>query len=386
MNGTLKFATVERVKNSIARYLHDNKLKSSDVKNTTVEFVKGSIVVRVSFKNNSYHDFNLFQYKLNKKGSLFLGTTAVVTSSLIIGSLVSYNFKLDKEGNLAEKIIPKKEIVVENDFDNNSDSELSVSDAVISYLSNESADNYTIVESKYNASNDANSNVTYRDINTSGCENTYIPCYDYVMSNYGDIINKYGNRYGVDPSVIASLIMVECGNSKADQSSQHNYAALGLGQVNCKLFENQVFHIYDYETKTYEDYKFKSFNLEDNHDEQVKFIAIMLQYYSRKYSGNLNAMLVSYNQGMGTVSNIINKVIKETDFDSVMDVLNSENTTLISSYNTYKYGDPEYFNKVSTYLNYTLSKSGNQAKIYFNENNYVSYNVNTDCKLLDQSR
>lgn len=374
----------------IAKYLKNHNLKVTDIKGYKL-VLSG---LRVIFSDGTYHDFSFFKRKLNKKGAAFiLGTGIVIGGATITGLMGSYYFneKNDKltlknkeEAIVADQTFEDKnqDNTYEHDFNmyNNSQVNFEYVDknTLNPYEFFEDNEPANIIEKEYN-----------REINIHGSDRPYLTSYDYVINNYYKAINKYGTRYGVDPAIVASLIMVECGNSQADAKSQTNYSALGLGQVNCKFFENKTFNVYNFENGEYEKYTFKYDYLKNDHDEQIKFIAILLQTYSFAYKGNLNAMLVSYNQGVGTVSNIINIVINNTECINKDDVLSNSDTTLISKYNTYKYGDPEYFNKVTTYLSYVLENEAfgsKYASIKSVDGEDYLYNVVTEVKIGSNSR
>ena len=193
----------------------------------------------------------------------------------------------------------------------------------------------------------------YKEINTYGSMDPCIDSYDYILDTYYEPINRYGNMYGVDPAIIAALIMQEVGTDDSEYY-QTNYNALGLGQINCSFFDNHTFHVYNYDLGDYEYYTCTYEKLKNDRDEQIKVIAIMLQDSATRYNGNLAAMCIDYNQGCGTVSSIIKSVINDTDYDSSEEVLKADDITIIPAYNYFTYGDPNYFSKVVTFLNYEL--------------------------------
>lgn len=374
------------LKESVRRYLIKNHLKPSDIKESVPVFEGGHFYLKVTFNNGHKCNFRFFPYKLNKSGAIFLGTTVVALGATsIMGIYGAYKFN-NKNDDITLNKIDEAQIIASMDEESNEQVINTEPNVTFEYVDTNDLDPYKMVESSetYNINNS-----NYRDVNVTGSNFPNIISYNYIMDKYYNQIDKYGKRYGVDPALIASLIMVECGNSKYDEQYQTNASKLGLGQVNCKLFENQVFKTYNYETNTYEDYKFKTSNLMNNRDEQIKFVAISLQYYAKRFNGNINAMCVSYNQGMGTVNNILGKVVSETDYETKSNVLLSNNPALISQYNTYKYGDPEYFNKVMTYLNYCLDEKvfgKDYAEIKQDEDHVYTYGVNTEYKIGNQVR
>ena len=138
------------------------------------------------------------------------------------------------------------------------------------------------------------------------------------MNNYYDDILEYGITYGIDPSIIAALMMQE-GSNIYDPTQSEDYYKIGFGQVNGSIWDGQSITVYNFVTQSYETYKINVMLLYNNPKEQIKLIAIMLQDNAVRYSGNLNAMFICYNQGMGTVSNIANS--KNNPFSRLLTAL-----------------------------------------------------------------
>ncbi|MBR5662869.1 MAG: transglycosylase SLT domain-containing protein [Bacilli bacterium] len=367
------------LKENVRRYLVKNHLKSSDIKEYVPIFKNGHFYLKVTFKNGKNCNFRFFPYKLNKSGAMFLGTTIVALGATsIMGIYGAYKYSL-KDNEISLNKINENEIVM-NDYDES----FTEPGATVSfeYVDPNDLDPYKMIES--DEEYDIEKNENHRKINVKGSAFPNLASYNYVMDHYYNEIDKYGTRYGIDPAIIASLIMVECGGEKYDKASQTNTKALGLGQVNCKLFENQNFRVFNCGTGSFEDYKFKTNNLMNNHDEQIKFIAILLQYYSNRYHGDVNGMAVSYNQGMGTVDNILVKILNETNYESKLQILTAEDGSLIAQYNPYTHGDPQYFNKLMTYLKFILNKKDfgkDYAEVLSEGSIKVTYSVDTEYKI-----
>ena len=115
----------------------------------------------------------------------------------------------------------------------------------------------------------------------------------------------------------------------------------------------------------------------------------MLQEYNVKYKGNPSAILVSYNQGQGTVSKIIKHIYSKTDLKTKSEILNNSDPSLIYKFDTYTYGDREYYSKVITYLNFILeNKAFNKdtLSLVLPDGQTYEYNVNVNIKSLKGSR
>lgn len=386
----------EIFKTRIANYLHKNNLKLSNIKSKQITKINNHLYFRVNLDNGLTCDFRFFPYKLNTFGALFLASTTTVTTTGMFAIFGNYKFK-EKDNEIA--LEPISEVTITEKTEDpvetiiyEQESVISSPDAAeVSYTPNEEeaseifefvdpteldplneldiADFKEVVES---------SNQNYRDIVIPG---SYDPCYDsyqYILDRYSEPINKYGNRYGIDPSIIAALIMEEVGTQDYE-SYQTNYACLGLGQVNCNYFEDEVFHTYNFDAGTYEDYRFKYEYLKNDRDEQIKAIAIFLQFYANRYNGNLYLMFVAYNQGMTSADNIVKNAMNDLGYSDKEDIYNIKDVSILQNYNPYKYGDPEYYQKLVTFLNFILKNevfNSDTAKVILPEDeNSIEYRV-----------
>lgn len=377
----------------IAKFLKKNNLSKEDIKKIKYITNSSNNGAIITLKNNKIKKIYVHDYKLTRNGKIAVATVAAVT---ITGTLGSFIFKGNKE-NLNIELEPVDTLAVETTIDS---SEVApyvadYNDASVSYNASDADTTIASESYEYNRASmetvdDSLNHSFLRNISIYGHEDPGIGSYDYIINNYSDTINKYGNRYGIDPAIIAALIMQECGNSKQDNDHQESYYKLGLGQVNCDIFEGQSFNAYNFETGEYEKYTCYYNNLKNNRDEQIKLVAIMLQYYAILYDGNIACMLISYNQGMGTTGNIIKNVINNTEYDSKDAVLSADDITIIRDYNTYRYGDPDYFDKVITFLNYELVNETfgrNTAVIALpNQENTVSYSTSVELENLKGAR
>lgn len=401
----------ERVKN----YLVENHLKASDIKESVIDYNSGHIYLKVSFKDGSSHSFRFFPYNLTRKGLIFVGSTILTTSLGVCGIIGSYKYSTKDNVIKLEKIDPtyneeyldysiaineSLENVVSNDetYDEDtlieettsSNEDIDLLDVEpnipFEYVDSDDLDPYEMI----NLPSEVVNNSYYRDINIYGSLEPTIDSYDYVLDKYYDAINTYGNRYGIDPAIIAAQIMQECGNARDDELYQTNYNSLGLGQINCSYFDNYVFHTYNFDTNSYEDYTCTYEKLKNNRDEQIKILAMMDQEYAIKYDGNLAAMLIGYNQGVGTVGKIISNIIDCTDCQSRDDVLSSSDISILSTYNYFTYGDPDYYSKVVTFINYELENNVfGKSSIFIRipeQEEVVEYSTNVEVSSLTGSR
>lgn len=372
-----------RMKDRVSLYLKKNNLKPSDIVSSVPVWYDNTLCLNVTFKNNTNHYFKFIPISLTKNGKIFFKTTALALGAAsVIGIYGSFKFK-DKGEKVELNNIPETEASLVINNEEAPTPYINQPNVEFEYVDPNTLDPYKMIDS--NQSYDVNSNKEYREINIEGSSKPNISSYNYVLDNYYDEIDKYGNRYGIDPAVIAATIMVECGAKRYDDASQHNYSALGLGQVNCKLFENYTFkNVYNFDTGSFEDYTFKTSKIEGNRDEQIKLIAIMHQMSSRNYHGNLNCITVSYNQGGGTVKKIADQIVSTSDYVSRSDVYSSKDTSIIDRNNNFTYGDPDYFSKIMVYLSTLLKQKAfgsDVASVWISDSEEVVYTVNTQYKI-----
>ena len=91
---------------------------------------------------------------------------------------------------------------------------------------------------------------------------------------------------------------------------------------------------------------------------------------------------------MGTVDNILKRIVNETNYQSKNDVLSSNDGTIITRYNNYTYGDVNYVNKNLSFEDYVLSQKAfgkRDARIAYNGDNECIYSINTELKIQDPS-
>lgn len=374
------------INTKIAKFLKENNLDRSHIAKIKYNIKdKNNKYATITLKNGKVKKIFLHDYKLTPQGKLVI---AVVASIGITGTLGSFLFKTNKETGDVE-LTPASIAVVESTYESTEPTPYiaSYNETQVSYNKNYNINNF---ESEVGETENESKHSFLRNISIYGNEEPGIGSYDYVINKYSDSINKYGTRYGIDPAIIAALIMQECGNQKYDNDYQENYYKLGLGQVNCDIFEGHTFNTYNFDTGEYEKYTCHYENLKNNRDEQIKLVSIMLQYYAILYDGNIAAMLISYNQGMGTAGNVIKNVINSTNYETKADVLSADDVTIIRDHNHYTYGDPQYFDKVVTFLNHELLNETfgrNTAFIMLpNQENLVEYSTSVELDNLKGAR
>ena len=188
--------------------------------------------------------------------------------------------------------------------------------------------------------------------------------YNKVINNFKDLIEKYSNMYGVDPNVIASIIMVECPDY--DINNDRNYYKIGLGQFDGRYFDNETFSSHNFITGETDKYTVHVENLYQNPENQIKLLCMTIANSAKTYNYNVTAILENHNKGCGSVSNCLNKLKSDYGYNSKDEVLNNvDQNEIIENIN--KIGDPNYSYKVSYYINMCLEKNE------FKNNSFITF-------------
>lgn len=194
--------------------------------------------------------------------------------------------------------------------------------------------------------------------------------YNMVINNFGKYIKKYSEMYGVDPNVVAGLIMVE--SPDYDINNDYDYHKIGLGQYKGEYFDNDTFRTFNYDKNEIESYTVHVENLYANPEEQIKMICITLATSAKQYDYNLAAILEHHNKGCGSVNTSLNKIMNEKGYASKKDVLLYEDQNEIIK-NMPELGDPRYSYKIAYCANKCIENHafGDEDKLVFkdHENN-----------------
>ena len=188
--------------------------------------------------------------------------------------------------------------------------------------------------------------------------------YNKVINNFKDLIDTYSNMYGVDPNVVASIIMVECPDY--DINNDRNYYKIGLGQFDGRYFDNETFTAYNFITGEKDKYTVHVENLYQNPENQIKLLCMTIANSAKTYNYNVTAILENHNKGCGSVSNCLNKLKSDYGYSSKDKVLELvDQNEIIKNIN--QIGDPNYSYKVSYYINMCLEKNE------FNNNSFITF-------------
>ena len=373
-----------------------NNVNYKDIKKMNVTKRNNKKYLNILFNNNTTRLVPYHEYKLNKKAAISTTVAATIGTCALAGTLASFKYsKNDNDITLNAYANPTTieevvETTTETEETNSVEPQVEVvtptTPDIVAETPIETTSETTQEElvTEETTEDNYNENETIRYINVSGDSTRSVEVYEYIMNNYYDDILEYGITYGIDPSIIAALMMQE-GSNIYDPTQPEDYYKIGFGQVNGSIWDGQSITVYNFVTQSYETYKINVMLLYNNPKEQIKLIAIMLQDNAVRYSGNLNAMFICYNQGMGTVSNIANSIVSSNpEYDNKVDVYTAIDPLLLDNANTYTYGDPEYSEKLFTFMDYILTNEDfgrDCASVTLPSGEVITYYISTDVEL-----
>lgn len=202
---------------------------------------------------------------------------------------------------------------------------------------NDIYDNYD-----YEEYNENDNEIDYQEIIDLDIEeNTQNEKYLYCKNNYGDLITKYANIYGIDPNVAIAVFTHERGYHSDVMDPG---GAIGLCQVQLDVWDNQDIRAYNFETENWETYHIKEENVK-NLEENIKAGVMILQDSLRQVSYMVFQGVQNYNYGLGN----LNVAFRNSGLNS--QELNEQNRKEWMQYrDLIKGGDPLYVEHVFQYI------------------------------------
>ena len=172
-------------------------------------------------------------------------------------------------------------------------------------------------------------------------ENTQNEKYLYCKNNYGDLITKYANMYGIDPKIAIAVFTHERGYHSDVMDSG---GAIGLCQVQLDVWNDKDVKAFNFETNSWETYHIKEENIK-NLEQNIKAGVMILQESLRQVSYILLQGVQNYNYGLGN----LNVAFRQSGLNA--DELNEQNNKEWMQYrDLIKGGDPLYIEHVFQYV------------------------------------
>lgn len=172
-------------------------------------------------------------------------------------------------------------------------------------------------------------------------ENTQNEKYLYCKNNYGDLITKYANMYGIDPKIAIAVFTHERGYHSDVMDSG---GAIGLCQVQLDVWDDKDVKAFNFETNSWETYHIKEENIK-NLEQNIKAGVMILQESLRQVSYILLQGVQNYNYGLGN----LNVAFRQSGLNA--NELNEQNNKEWMQYrDLIKGGDPLYIEHVFQYV------------------------------------
>lgn len=172
-------------------------------------------------------------------------------------------------------------------------------------------------------------------------ENTQNEKYLYCKNNYGDLITKYANMYGIDPKVAIAVFTHERGYHSDVMDPG---GAIGLCQVQLDVWNDKDVKAFNFETNSWETYHIKEENIK-NLEQNIKAGVMILQESLRQVSYMILQGVQNYNYGLGN----LNVAFRQSGLNA--NELNEQNNKEWMQYrDLIKVGDPLYIEHVFQYI------------------------------------
>ena len=259
----------------------------------------------------------------------------------------------------AHGLLSKKEIQLEN----NSAYQSVSSENIVYNDSNDSVSIITTANSVDKKVENENAiSLNYED--RSLTEKAYI-----TQAYYSDMITKYANMYGVDPSLAIAVATQESG---IHSSKLNPNRGTGLMQIETPVWLGEKVTAYNFETKTIESFTVTSDKLQDV-KYNIKMGCMILQNSLEYMNYNALAAIQCYNMGYGNMKKILNSYASEKN-KSIDAILSDQyDTGWLNHRNIIENGDQEY-------IEHVLSWMGDDINVKFvrRDGSLIDINIDND--------
>ena len=262
-----------------------------------------------------------------------------------------------------EDTITIKNITSEQNIDKNDDS-------ITEETTNEITDDNITYSYSYNQANEEETYTDYDNV-----VSVYLDFSDKsntdkattTKETYYSIIEKYSEKYGLDPNLVLCIATQERGihSSSIDQGG-----GIGLMQIQYRVWINEEITYYELNKSTGE-YEKQTIKITDdmlrNLDTNIKTGCIILQNCLIDSNYNIPVAIQMYNMGIGTMRNILRS------YGSSLSKISPDDLGWLKYRRGHK-GDPSYLENVNSWAeisNYTVVnvKTGEQVSIEFTNEN-----------------
>lgn len=321
------------------------------------------------------------KHQAKKNNNKAIKNLKVQGSRIAVGSLLiailsnTYQTVKNNDNNIEE---PINTDVYENEYssvdipDTVTDNVITSQDIDIMLNELESTNN---IENNYeendlietNEENETFTNVTYLNFESEVDGEKY----EHAYNGYYDIVSKYSEKWGVPENVIMAMLTQESGG----------YVPDNLMQIVFESWNDQVLTEYDFVNNRYqsivltdepEKYVGQDITIITREDLRNKVTNIsvacaIFRYCLEQMHYNIPAAIQSYNQGCNGVKSVFARTSEETGIP-VDELFNDQTNVEFMNYtNILDWGDPNYLNNVSRYIDnsndITLKTIDNEGNI-----------------------
>lgn len=313
MDDSYSYVTFENIKGSELKYLIEQE-KEREQEEQIYKEEKENQKFKPTPRKNTHKVVRKNRFK---KNTIIVASTATV---MLLAGIGLTNIGITRDN-------PKSEISYEPP--------VSVEEIITEPQTN---DNYEYENYNENQNQNVN-NEEIIDLNVE--ENTQNEKYLYCKNNYGDLITKYANIYGIDPNLAIAVFTHERGYHSDVMDPG---GAIGLCQVQLDVWNNQDVKAYNFETNNWDTYHIKEENIK-NLEENIKAGVMILQDSLRQVSYMVFQGVQNYNYGLGN----LNVAFRNSGLNS--EQLNEQNNKDWLQYrDLIKGGDPQYIEHVFQYI------------------------------------
>ena len=164
---------------------------------------------------------------------------------------------------------------------------------------------------------------------------------------YEDLFEKYGNIYGVDPSLLMAMAAQESSGNHYD-NLEGNYG-IGIMQIEKSVWIGHSVSAYNFETDETDKIEITQESLEDL-ETNIQIGTIIIRNRLEENNYNIALALQSYNFGIGNMNTVINNCSDSTGLLKSDIRNNCTNPEWLNYRNTISVGDPQYIEHVFSYI------------------------------------
>lgn len=200
--------------------------------------------------------------------------------------------------------------------------------------------------------------------------------YSYVRDNYGELIDRYANKWGMSPSMITAIM--------AQESAGRNP---NLMNILFDSWKDTIINVYNYEDNCYTklvltenssnyDSDVICINRQElmNKNTNISFGCAIMAYNLKYYDYNIPLAITSYNCGIGGVNNILKLTANQTG--TTVDSIIQDPSN--SSFLDYTYAIDKNYGGDTNYLKHVLRYVENKDDALYAIDQDNVYNLTVD--------